>query len=229
MSNMRMRQSAMVAYILLALVAAAGCGGGAGQGADDTALRADRTPGAGPEEAAPGAPGAGPEGAPGAPGAPGQPGPGGPDENAGAPGSPITIPAFTQIGGQPVDKVRPEIEAAIREACTPRHNLCVRTVVEARDGEDLHACFGGTRPPTDGGPDQKPVVQLDRDSVLTIYSDSPDCGDTDDESSSSTTESSETTQSSSGGTESSETSQSSSSGSETSDTTQPDAGPPSSS
>jgi hypothetical protein len=130
-------------------------------------------------------------------GAPGQPGPGGPDENAGAPGSPITIPAFTQIGGQPVDKVRPEIEAAIRAACTPRHNLCVTTVVEARNGKDLHACFGGTNPPTDGGRDRKPVVQLDRDSVLTIYSDSPDRGESEEESSSST-ESSETTQSDAG-------------------------------
>jgi hypothetical protein len=195
MSNMRMRQSAVAAFTLLALVAAAGCGGGAGQ---DTALRADRTPGAAPDEATPGAPGA-----------PGQPGPGGPDENAAAPGSPITIPAFTQIGGQPVDKVRPEIEAAIREACTPRHNLCVTTVVEARHGKDLHACFGGTKPPTDGGPGQKPVVRLARGSVLTIYSDSPDCGDPDEESSSST-ESSETTQSSSGDTESSDTTQSSS-------------------
>lgn len=217
---MRMRQSAVAAFTLLALVAAAGCGGGAGQGADDTALQADRTPGAAPDEATPGAPGA--------PGAPGQPGPGGPDENAAAPGSPITIPAFTQIGGQPVDKVRPEIEAAIRKACTPRHNLCVTTVVEARHGKDLHACFGGTNPPTDGGPGQKPVVQLDRGSLLTIYSDSPDCGDPDEESSSST-ESSETTQSSSGDTESSDTTQSSSGDTETSDTTQPDAGPPPSS
>jgi hypothetical protein len=33
-----------------------------------------------------------------------------------------------------VDKIRPEIEAAIREACTPRHNLCVRTVTQSSSG-----------------------------------------------------------------------------------------------
>jgi hypothetical protein len=92
----RIRQSALVAVTLMALVAAAGCSGAAGQGGDDTALQADRASGAAPEGRGPGAPGA-----------PGAPGPGGPDENARAPGSPITIPAFTQIGGQPVEKGPP--------------------------------------------------------------------------------------------------------------------------
>jgi hypothetical protein len=124
---------------------------------------------------APGTPGEAPEGeAPesaGGPGAPGLPGPGSPDEEARAPESPITIPPFQQIGGQPVDDVRQQIEAAIREACTPRHNLCVTTVVEPRNGAGAHACFGGTNPPTH--PDS---AQLDRGAVLTIYSEPGGCG-----------------------------------------------------
>jgi hypothetical protein len=129
----RMRRSALLAVALLVLVVAAGCGGPADQGGQDTAVQAGRAPGVGPEEQAPGTPGAAPEGeAPGsagAPGAPGVPGPGGPDEETQAPESPITIPPFQQIGGQPVDDVRQQIETAIREACTPRHDLCVTTVV----------------------------------------------------------------------------------------------------
>jgi hypothetical protein len=218
MSMTRIRQAALVAFTLLALVAAAGCTGAAGQGGDDTALQADRASGAAPE-------GGGPR----APGAPGAPGPGGPDENARAPGSPITIPAFTQIGGQPVEKVRREIEAAIRQACTPRHDLCVTTLVEAVEDEDkradAHACFGGTRPPTDGS-DGRPV-ELNRGSVLRILSILPDCGDDEDESSSSSTESSETSESSSSSTDTSDTSQAPpSSDTETSETVQSDAGPP---
>lgn len=158
--------------------------------------------------------------------------PGGPGGNARAPGSPITIPKFTQIRGQPVDKVRAEIEAAIREACTPRHDLCVTTVVEAvaAPGEvpNAHACFGGTKPATNGTGKTVKVgeevrVPLGRDSVLTIYSVQPDCGDSESESSSSSTESSETTQSSS---ETTQAPPSSDIGS--SESTQSDAGPPSS-
>jgi hypothetical protein len=242
MSMTRIRQSALVAVTLMALVAAAGCSSAAGQGGDDTALQADRASGAGTEGQAPGSPGAAPEGGgPGAPGAPEAPGPGGPDENARAPGSPITIPAFTQIGGQPVEKVRKEIEAAIREACTPQHDLCVTTVVEAvaDPGErpDAHACFGGTEPPTAPSPTAPSPTdptdpaeirfELDRGSVLTILSVLPDCGDDEYESSSSSTESSETTQSSSDSTETSESSQAPpSSDTETSETVQSDAGPP---
>jgi hypothetical protein len=232
----RMRKAALVAFTLLALVAAAGCTGAADPGSDDTALQADR---AGSDGQASGSPGAAPdEGGAGAPGAPGVPGPGGPDGNARAPGSPITIPKFTQIRGQPVDKVRAEIEAAIREACTPRHDLCVTTVVEAvaAPGEvpNAHACFGGTKPATNGTGKTVKVgeevrVPLGRDSVLTIYSVQPDCGDSESESSSSSTESSETTQSSSGTTESSETTQAPpSSDIGSSESTQSDAGPPSS-
>jgi hypothetical protein len=225
---MRMRQSALVAVTLMVLVAG-GCSGPADQGGDDTALQADRAPG---PPGAPGSPGAagspgagGSRGAPGAPGAAGSPGPGGPDENAQAPGSPITIPAFTQIHGQPVDKVRPEIEAAIREACTPRHDLCVKTEVKPLgDGAGAHDCFGGTEPSTN-----KEGAQLNRGSVLMIYSVLPDCGDSEEESSSSSTESSDTTRSTSG-TESSGTTQSSSASTESPETTQSDAGaPPSSS
>jgi hypothetical protein len=224
MSMTRIRQSALVAVTLMALVAAAGCSGAAGQGGDDTALQADRASGAAPEGRGPGAPGA-----------PGAPGPGGPDENARAPGSPITIPAFTQIGGQPVEKVRKEIEDAIREACTPRHDLCVTTVVEpANEGAGVDDCFGGTRPRTDGqgvAPDANGEVhvRLARGSVLTILSILPDCGDDEYESSSSSTESSETSESSSSSssTDTSDTSQAPpSSDTETSETVQSDAGPP---
>jgi hypothetical protein len=204
MPKMRIRQSALVVVTLTTLAVAAGCSGAAGQGGDDTALQADRASGAAPEG-----------GGPGAPGAPGAPGPGDPDENARAPGSPITIPAFTQIGGQPVEKVRREIEAAIREACTPRHDLCVTTVVEpGNEGAGVDDCFGGTRPQTDGqdvAPDANGEVRvrLDRGLVLTILSILPDCGDDEYESSSSSTESSETSQAPAGSdTETSETSES---------------------
>jgi hypothetical protein len=145
-----------------------------------TGEREPTTPGAAPEgEApegqAPGSPGGAPEGeapgSPGGPGAPGLPGPGGPEEESRAPESPITIPPFQQIGGQPVDDVRQQIEAAIREACTPRHDLCVTTVVEPRNGADAHACFGGTSPSTHPG-----SAKLDRGAVLTIYSEPGGCG-----------------------------------------------------
>lgn len=177
----RMRRSALLAVALLVLVVAAGCGGPADQGGQDTAVQAGRAPGVGPEEQAPGTPGAAPEeqapgtpgaapegeapGSAGAPGAPGVPGPGGPDEETQAPESPITIPPFQQIGGQPVDDVRQQIEAAIREACTPRHDLCVTTVVSPRDGADAHACFGGTNPSTHPN-----SAKVNRGAVLTIYS-----------------------------------------------------------
>jgi hypothetical protein len=222
MPKMRIRQSALVVVTLMTLVAAAGCSGAAGQGGDDTALQADRASGAAPEGRGPGAPGA-----------PGAPGPGGPDENARAPGSPITIPAFTQIGGQPVEKVRREIEAAIREACTPRHDLCVTTVVEpGNKGAGVDDCFGGTEPRTAPYPDdpREPTelrFELDRGSVLTILSILPDCGDDEYESSSSSTESSETSESSSSSTDTSDTSQAPpSSDTETSETVQSDAVPP---
>lgn len=166
------------------------------------------------------------------------PGPGGPDGNARALGSPITIPAFSQIGGQPADKVRAEIEAAIRKACTPNHDLCVQTEVMVVPDEnkvaDAHACFGGTNPPTKPPPgkaDDEVRIPLERDSVLTIYSVLPDCGDSESESSSSSTESSETTESSSSSstetTESTQAPPSSDTGS--SGATGSDAGPPPSS
>jgi hypothetical protein len=64
------------------------------------------------------------------------------------------------------------------------------------EGAGAHDCFGGTKPPTDGSDGR--LVRLDRDSVLTIYSVLPDCGDSEEESSSSSTESSETTRSDAG-------------------------------
>jgi hypothetical protein len=192
-----MRQSTRIAVVIL-IVVVAGCGGPDAQGQQDTTaaasapgtnpgVQAPDTSGGAPREGesnpagrapegeAPGTPGGAPEGeAPGSaggPGAPGLPGPGSPEEEAGAPESPITIPPFQQIGGQPVDDVRQQIEAAIREACTPRHDLCVTTVVTPRKGADAHACFGGTSPSTH--PDS---AQLDRGAVLTIYSEPGGCG-----------------------------------------------------
>jgi hypothetical protein len=193
-----MRQSTRIAFVILIVVVVAGCGGPDAQGQQDTtaagqalgtnpAAQAPDTSEGAPREGesnsaegavegeAPGTPGGAPEGeAPGpagGPGAPGLPGPGSPDEEARAPESPITIPPFQQIGGQPVDDVRQQIEAAIREACTPRHDLCVTTVVTPRKGADAHACFGGTSPSTH--PDS---AQLDRGAVLTIYSEPGGCG-----------------------------------------------------
>jgi hypothetical protein len=198
MSMSMMRQSTRLAVALLIVVAVAGCAGPADQGQEDTAAQASTapgadpqaqgpdtpgeasgeeapdTPGADPEGRAPGTPGGAPEGegpgSAGGPGAPGLPGPGSPDEEARAPESPITIPPFQQIGGQPVDDVRQQIENEIRKACTPRHDLCVTTVVTPRKGAGAHACFGGTSPPTH--PDS---AQLKRGAVLTIYSEPGGC------------------------------------------------------
>ena len=184
-----MRQPTRLAVAILIVVVMAGCKGPDAQGQQDTTA-AGPAAGTNPEAEAPdtsegapsegdsntaGTPGGGPKGeAPGSaggPGAPGLPGPGSPDEEARAPESPITIPPFQQIGGQPVDDVRQQIEAAIREACTPRHDLCVTTVVTPRKGADAHACFGGTSPATH--PDS---AQLDRGAVLTVYSEPGGCG-----------------------------------------------------
>lgn len=198
MSMSMMRQSTRLALALLIVVVVAGCAGPADQGQDTAAQgspapgadpqaqapdtpgeapgeKAPDTPGADPEGRAPGTPGGAPEeeapGSAGGPGAPGLPGPVSPDEEARAPESPITIPPFQQIGGQPVDDVRQQIEAAIREACTPRHDLCVTTVVTPRKGADAHACFGGTSPSTHPN-----SAKLDRGAVLTIYSEPGGCG-----------------------------------------------------
>ena len=131
-----------------------------------------------PEEPAPGAPGA--PGGPGgeapeageAPGAPGVPGPG-PEEETKAPESPILIPPFQQIGGLPADDVRQEIEAAIREACTPSHDLCV-TVVMDPSAVGTDKCFGGTKPDTN--PEDNTKISLPRGSVLTILVLERECG-----------------------------------------------------
>ena len=65
----------------------------------------------------------------------------------------------------------------------------MKTVVEARGDAGLHACFGGTKPPTKDG------AELDQGTVLTVYSEPGGCGLPDPgEESSSSTESSETTQ-----------------------------------
>jgi hypothetical protein len=166
-----------VLVALVLCVSVLGCAGtGERGGADDAGLRSDREAGA--PDADPGRQSGGAPGAPdanleqqsgGVPGAPGSPG--GQGNGAQAIGAPIKMPAFTQIGGQPVDQVRPQIEDAIRAACTPRHDLCVTTVVKPREGADAHACFAGTDPPT-----KEAGTELARDTLLTIYSAPGGCG-----------------------------------------------------
>jgi hypothetical protein len=156
---------ARLAVAVLLSLAAFGCTGGGAQGGGESGGTPEEAA-ARQSDAAPGAPGANPAGrSGGAPGAPGAPGGNG-GNGAQAIGAPIKMPAFTQIGGQPVDKVKAEIEDAIRSRCEPRHDLCVRTVVKARSGADLHACFGGTDPATNN---EGTRLYPGKD-VLTIYS-----------------------------------------------------------
>jgi hypothetical protein len=107
----------------------------------------------------------------GAPGAPGKQGNG-----AQAAGAPIRLPAYTQIGAKPVDEMREVIDNDIREACRPRNDPCVTTVIEARNGSDLHACFGVTKPDmsTEGS-----TYEFDPPAELVIYSEPGDCTATD--------------------------------------------------
>ena len=163
-----------IVVALVLCVSVLGCAGtGEPGGAEDAAYGEAGAPGGDPEQQSGGAPGA-PDAnleqqSGGVPGAPGSPG--GQGNGAQAVGAPIKMPAFTQIGGQPVDQVRPQIEDAIRAGCTPRHDLCVSTVVKAREGSDTHACFAGTDPPT-----KEAGAELARDTVLTIYSAPGGCG-----------------------------------------------------
>jgi hypothetical protein len=159
-------QSIRLAVALLLVALVAGCAGPAGSTGEASGVEAAGTPAGGPDKEASGTPA-------GAPGAPVLPGPGNPGEGGRAPESPITIPPFQQIGGQPVDDVRQQIETKIREKCAPRHELCVTTVVVPRNGGDAHACFGGTKPSTYPG-----SATLPRGAVLTIYSQPGACGAT---------------------------------------------------
>jgi hypothetical protein len=169
-------QSIRLAVALLLVALVAGCAGPAGSTGEASGVEAAGTPAGGADQEASGTPSEGADkkasGTPaGAPGAPGLPGPGNPGEGGRAPESPITIPPFQQIGGQPVDDVRQQIEVKIREECAPRHELCVTTVVVPRNGGDAHACFGGTKPSTYPG-----SAKLPRGAVLTIYSQPGSCG-----------------------------------------------------
>jgi hypothetical protein len=107
----------------------------------------------------------------GAPGAAGKRGNG-----AHATGAPINLPAYSEIGFATVDEERAKIENDIRGACKPRGELCVTTVLEARNGSDLHACFGGTKPDmsTEGR-----TYKFDPPAELVIYSEPGDCKATD--------------------------------------------------
>jgi hypothetical protein len=87
---------------------------------------------------APGAPGGDPDPGPGnAPGAPGPPDP--KEEEPGAVGAPLKIPALVQSEGQPLDKIRAELESSIRSVCggTP----CVDTVVRQTEPDRHPSCF----------------------------------------------------------------------------------------
>jgi hypothetical protein len=80
--------------------------------------------------------------------------------------APIKLPAFQAIGNAFVDKQKAEIEAEIRKRCKPVGELCVKTVVKAREGYGLHDCFAGTDPPTNtAGTELQPG-----EDVLVIYS-----------------------------------------------------------
>jgi hypothetical protein len=125
-----------VAVALVLCVSAIGCANAGAQRGDSPALQSGQEAGTGSEQQSGQA-----NGAPGAPGAPGEQGNG-----AQAAGAPIRLPAYTQIGAKPVDEMREVIDNDIREACKPRNDPCVTTVIEARNGSDLHACFGGTKP-----------------------------------------------------------------------------------
>jgi hypothetical protein len=97
---------------------------------------------------APGSPGADadrqPKGAPGAPGAAGAPTD--PGDEQPAPGAPINIPAFTNWQGEPLEKLRAEIEGAIVSACGG--TSCLDITVEQRDSNFHPSCSVGTDPPT---------------------------------------------------------------------------------
>lgn len=61
-------------------------------------------------------------------------------------GAPIEIPAQTLDQGAPLDRMTKLIKDGIRRQC-PRHNLCVKVRVEARDTSSLTACqFDKTEP-----------------------------------------------------------------------------------
>ncbi|MFI6538815.1 hypothetical protein ACIBHY_40620 [Nonomuraea sp. NPDC050547] len=76
--------------------------------------------------------------------APGAPTGGGGD--AEAYGAPIEIPAKADDSGKTLDYMMKVIKDGIRRQC-PRHNLCVKVRVEARDRGSLSACrFDQTEP-----------------------------------------------------------------------------------
>lgn len=159
--------------LLLAMVASVvllGCtGGAAGQGGAGGPLQ---EPGAAREGDAAqggssGSPGGGEQPSGGAGGGGGTPGnQGNQGGGGGAVPAPINIPEFQQIGAGNVDRIRGEIEAAIRNDCRPRGELCIIVKVVPR-GDSHPTCFGGTNPDTRNG-----GVALDprEVKVFTIYS-----------------------------------------------------------
>jgi hypothetical protein len=144
---------------------AAGQGAGSGSQPGTAAnARAGSGPGGAPGQqsgGAPGSPGGGagrqPKAAPGAPGAPGAPNDPG-DQSA--PGAPINIPAFTIRQGEPLEKLRAEIESAIVSACGG--TTCLDVAVEERDSNFHPSCFVETDPRTDT------AIEVERGSRFVI-------------------------------------------------------------
>jgi hypothetical protein len=158
----------LVIAFLLGL-AALGCGGGQGGGADPQAGTA--TDPASGSRGAPGAPGGDAGGDAGgsagggsrnAPGAPGAPGGGG--TGPAARGAPINLPAFIRLQGLPLTVVMARIKGEIEVACGG--SLCVKLVVQQGDEEEddrFHPeCFVRTEPPTS----EPSVVYTDKPLVI---------------------------------------------------------------
>jgi hypothetical protein len=84
-------------------------------------------------------------------------------------GSPITIPAIVQDQGRPLDTVRAEIEAGIREQCGDGE-LCVTLVVEEGDETCCTKCeFVRTEPPQQS--------EVERGTTVVVVSGSLPCSD----------------------------------------------------
>ncbi|MFD9941121.1 hypothetical protein ACFWYW_49960 [Nonomuraea sp. NPDC059023] len=109
---------------LLVCLVLVGCGAPLGREAEEPAGGVNPT---GEEAEAPGAPTGG-------------------RGDAEAYGAPIEIPAKTEDSGRPLDHMMKVIKDGIRRQC-PRHELCVKVRVEARDRGSLSTCqFDETEP-----------------------------------------------------------------------------------
>lgn len=107
-------------------------------------------------------------GQPGGAGAPGAPGAVGGRGDDTAIGSPIKVPNITVAQGRPVDQVRGEIEAAIREQCGDE-GLCVELRIEERDA-NFESCQFVTTDPA-------PRSTIKRKSTVVIVVGTLECTD----------------------------------------------------